>query len=136
MRKPQPNPIVLSFFGLWILWGFGYQTLWVRLMTNVEGTVVSAQDIPYPLAPARHGTEYMLRTPEGDTGRYVAGATDASLPRNIPVGSYIKKRRWQLSYEQDNHRIDDFSIPFYGAMLSAAVGILVWVAALSRQKPV
>jgi hypothetical protein len=135
MRKPQPNPIVLSLFGLWILWGFGYQTLWVRLMTRVEGTVVSARDIPYPLAPARHGTEYVLRTREGDTGRYVAGATDASLPRNIPVGSYITKQRWQLSYEQDNHRIDNFSIPFYGAMLSVAVGILVWAAALSRQKP-
>jgi hypothetical protein len=135
MHKPQPNPIVLSLFGLWILWGFGYQTLWVRLMTNVEGTVVSARDIPYPLAPARHGTEYMLRTPEGDTDRYVAGATDASLPRNIPVGRYIKKRRWQLSYEQDNHRIDDFSVLFYGAMLSAAVGILVWAAVLSQQKP-
>jgi len=135
MCKPQPNPIVLSLFGLWILWGFGYQTLWVRLMTTVEGTVVSARDIPYPLAPGRYGTEYVLRTREGDTGRYLAGATDASLPRSIPVGSYIKKQRWQLSYEQDNHRIDNFSTPFYGAMLSVAVAILVWAAALSRQKP-
>jgi hypothetical protein len=135
MRKPQPNPIMLSLFGLWILWGFGYQTLWARLMTNVEGTVVPARDIPYPLAPARHGTEYVLLTAKGDTDRYVAGATDASLPRNIPVGSYIKKRRWHLSYEQDTHRIYDFSIPFYVAILSAAVGVLVWAAALSRRKP-
>ena len=69
MRKPQPNPIVLSLFGLWILWEFGYQTLWVRLTTTVEGTVVSARDIPYPLSPARHGTEYVLLTPESDTAR-------------------------------------------------------------------
>ena len=23
-RKPQPKPIVLFVFGLWIIWGFGY----------------------------------------------------------------------------------------------------------------
>ena len=133
LRKPNPKPIVLFVFGLWILWGFGYETLWARLMTDVEGTVVSAQDTPSPLAPARHGTEYVVRSPDSRNIIYIAGATDASLPRNIPVGAYIKKQRWHLSYERDGQKIDDFSILFYAAILSAAVGSLVWGVKLNRE---
>lgn len=132
MHKPQPNPIVLFLFGLWILWGFGYETVWFRLMTHVEGTVVSAHDIL--LAPARHGTEYVFRTGEGRDISYLAGATDASLSRHIPVGSYVRKLRWHLCYGVDGQTINDFSVPFYAVMLSVAVGILVWAINLHRQE--
>jgi hypothetical protein len=124
--KLRPNPVVLIVFGLWILWGFGFETVGTRLMTNLEGTIISSQDIPYPPAPARHGTEYTFRTPDGENVRYIAGATDASLPRNIPVGTYIKKRRWSLSYERNGQKIDDFGTPFYAGFLSFAVACLVW----------
>jgi len=134
-HKPQqPKPALLIVFGLWILWGFGLQSLGKRLITNVEGTIISSQDIPYPLAPARHGTEYTVRTPEGSNFRYTAGATDASLPRNMPVGTYIKKQRWRHSYERNGHEIDDFSLPFYLAILSAAVALLVWGVKLNREQ--
>ena len=132
-RKPQPKPVVLIVFGMWILWGFGFESLGRRLMTSVEGTIISSQDIPYPLAPARHGTEYTLRTPDGSNVPYVAGATDASLPRNIPVGTYIKKQRFRLSYERNGQEINDFSLPFYAAILSAAVACLVWGVKLNRE---
>lgn len=132
-HKPQPKPVVLIVFGLWILWGFGFETLGSRLMTNVEGTIISSQDIPHPLAPARHGTEYTLRTPDGGNVRYTAGATDASLSRSIPVGTYIKKQRWRLSYELNGQEIDDFSLPFYASFLSVAVASLVWGVKLNRE---
>jgi hypothetical protein len=132
-RKPQPKPVVLIVFGLLILWGFGFETLGSRLMTNVEGTIISSQDIPYPLAPARHGTEYTLRTTDGGNARYIAGATDASLPRDIPVGTYIKKQRWHLTYECNGQEIDDFSLPVYTGVLFAAVACLIWGVKLSRE---
>jgi hypothetical protein len=132
-KPPQPKPVVLIMFGLWILWGFGLETLGSRLMANVEGTIISSRDIPYPLAPARHGTEYTLRTTDGSNVLYVAGATDATLPRYIPVGTYIKKRRWRLSYERNGHEIDDFALPFYAAFLSFGVASLIWGVKLSRE---
>jgi hypothetical protein len=96
VNRPEPNPIMLVLIALWILWGFGYQTLFTRLMTDVEGTVISTQDIPYPLAPARHGTEYVFKNPEGRTLNYIAGPTDASLPRSMPVGHLHQKTAWAL----------------------------------------
>jgi hypothetical protein len=124
--KLRPNPVVLIVFGLWILWGFGFETVGTRLMTNIEGTIISSQDVPYPLAPARHRTKYTFRTPDGGSVLYIAGATGASLPRNMPVGTYIKKQRWRLSYERDGQKIDDFGIPFYAGFLSVAVACLIW----------
>ena len=124
---------MLFVFGLWILWGFGYESLWARLVTNVEGIVISARDIPSPLAPARHGTEYVLRAADGRSVTYIAGATDASLARNMPIGTTIKKQRWHLSYERDGQKVEDFSIAFYAVTLSAAVGVLVWAVRLNLE---
>jgi hypothetical protein len=124
--KRRLNPIVLVLFALWIFWGFGYETLWKRLLTDVQGTVTSARILPYPLAPARHATEYTLARPDGQQQTYVAGATDASLPRDMSVGTHIVKRRWHVSYEKDGQRINDFSLLFYGLMLSVAAVCLYW----------
>ena len=124
---------MLIVVALWIFWGFGYETLWKRLTTNVEGTVVSAKDIP--VAPGRHGTEYILRSPDGGTIVYVAGPSDASLPRSMPVGTYIKKRLWHLSYERDGHQAQDFSVLFYATILAIAAGCLAWGVRLNRNQP-
>jgi hypothetical protein len=125
---------MLVVIALWILWGFGYQTLFTRLMADVDGTVISTQDIPYPLAPARHGTEYVFKNPEGRTVTYIAGPTDASLPRSMPVGTYIKKRRGHYSYERDGQHVDDFGIIFYLACLAIAISCLVWAGRLNRKQ--
>lgn len=134
LNKPQPNSIILVLFATWIVWGFGYQTLFTRLLTDVEGTVISTRDIPYPLAPARYGTEYVFKSPEGRTVSYIAGPTDASLPRSMPVGTYIKKRRWHFSYERNGQPVDQFGIILYLAFLAVAVGCLVWAAKLKRKQ--
>jgi hypothetical protein len=124
--KRRLNPTVLLLVALWIFWGFGYETLWKRLLTDVQGTVTSARSLPYPLAPARHATEYTFTGPDGQQQSYIAGPTDASLPRNMPVGTHIGKRRWRVSYERDGERVNDFSLLFYGLMLSVAAVCLYW----------
>jgi hypothetical protein len=133
LNKPKGRPIVLFALALWLFWGFGYQTVWRRLLMDVEGTVISARDVTSPLAPSRRGTEYVILSPAGRTIHYIAGATDASLSRDIPIGAHIKKQQWQLSYEQDGQRID-FPTPFYVVMLSIAVGIVVWGGRLKVQE--
>jgi len=134
LHKPRPNPTILIVFGLWILWGFGYETLYPRLVTDIEGTVVSVKDIPYAPAPARYGTEYIFRNSGGRTSQYTAGPTDASLSRSMPVGTYIRKQRWHFSYERNGQQVDDFGLYFYVALLAIAVGSLVWGARLKSNQ--
>jgi hypothetical protein len=127
MQNPKSNfkPIVLIFWSLWILWGFGYQTLWLRLTTECQGTIVSSQNIPPSRGP-RYVTQYTLNGLDGQTSEYIAGPTDASLPRSMPVGTHIRKERWHLSYERDGQRVDNFSVLFYAGILTIAVACLSW----------
>jgi hypothetical protein len=122
----KPNPIILGIWGLWILWGFGYQTFWTRLMTSAEGTVVSARQVPYPPAPARYHTEYELRTPGGAVVHYDAGGTDATLPRNIPLGTYVRKQRWHWSYEENEKNVNDAGYFFYVIAIIVGISCVAW----------
>ena len=124
LRKLGANPRIFFLLALWILWGSGYKMLW-NLRTEVEGTVISAKDIPWPLASGQHATEYLFRSPGGQTFPYVARPTDPSLPGSIAVGTYIKKQRWHLSYNKDGKQINDFGILFYAGSLTIAAGCLM-----------
>jgi hypothetical protein len=127
--RTGPTPIVLLLLGLWIVWGFGFQTVGARLEAHMDGVVISSRDIPVTRGP-RYATEYTLRGPDGQNQVYIAGATDASLPRSIPVGTYLKKRRWHLSYERNYQRVDDFPLLFYRVTLGIALGCVLWSAIL------
>ncbi|MGB2675763.1 MAG: hypothetical protein WAN12_01595 [Candidatus Acidiferrum sp.] len=120
-------------FSLWILYGFGYETLYQRLVTQVEGVIVSSRDVHSPNNP-RYATEYIVRAADGREAGYVAGASDASLPRSLPVGTTIKKRKWHLDYERDGEHVSDFPTALYVLTLGAAVAGLVWSIRLWRQQ--
>jgi hypothetical protein len=111
-------------FALFILWGFGYETLWPRLTTNIEGTVVSKEYLARNAWTHGYGTRYVIRKPDGSQLEYVAGATDASLSRTIPLGAELEKRKWELSYSVNGKRIKDFPASFYFAILGAALATL------------
>jgi len=98
MKPPNPKSVVFTLSALWILWGFGFQTLWVRYTTELEGVVVYSH---HTSRTPRYGTEYVIRDASGHDTHYVAGATDASLDRSIPVGSRIEKKWGQLGYALD-----------------------------------
>ena len=120
-----PKPMVLFLFALFILWGFGVETVGKRLRTQLDGTIVSSRDIP-PSRGSRYVTEYILRGSDGRETTYVAGPTDASLPRSMPVGTHLKKQRWALSYERNGERLDDFNSLFYVATQCIAIVLAGW----------
>lgn len=119
----QRLPVILIITAIWIFWGFGYETVWQRLTIKLDGVVVARQAVS---TAGRRGTIYVLRSPEGIDQEYIAGATDASLSRDIPVGTTIKKREWELSYEKNGVRITDFPTYAYSAMLGVAFACLFW----------
>jgi hypothetical protein len=131
--RATTNPVVLMLFGLFILYGFGYETLGARLWTELEGVVISSRDNPASRGP-RYATEYTIRVPDGRESTYIAGATDATLERNLPVGTYVRKRRWRVDYEINGQRVKDFGILFYGFMVCLGIGCIVWSAVISYRR--
>ena len=125
--------IALLLLALWIFWGFGYETVAKRLFSQVEGTVISRRNIAYSAAPARYSTEYVVCGHDGQNHSYVAGPTDASLPRTIPVGASVKKLRWHWSYEQNGQLTDEFGWVFYGVVLGMGAVSLVWSMMLGNR---
>jgi hypothetical protein len=129
----QTNPLVPLLAALWIGWGFGFSTIGSRLYQELDGVVISSQDVP-PTRDARYRTDYVLRGSDGSKYSYVAGATDASLPRSLPVGTHLTKRRWHLDYERDGQTIDDFPIAMYVIVIGIGLMCLRWSFSLWRHQ--
>lgn len=122
--KFRPSPIGIGVWSLWLLW-IALSPVWFRLNTSVEGEVISAQDIP-PTRGPRYATKYTLRGPDGRDVEYVAGATSGSLPRSIPVGTYLKKPKWTIYYERDGRQFDA-GVPWFSLVLTCfAISCLIW----------
>jgi hypothetical protein len=137
-RKPVHRNPVLFVAALYALWGFGYETVWDRFTTSVDGTVILANDKPTTGAP-RYATFYTLKDSNGKLTEYIAGATDASLPRSMPIGTSLHKARWELGYERNGTWVNAYSFTFYFVLLSIAVGYLLyaalmWILELKQRK--
>ena len=130
-RTAGPRPVALIAVALWIVWGFGYETVWQRLALERDGTVIARREIPRSWASHGTATAYVVRGADGRDQVYVRGATDASLPGNIPVGGDIEKRKWERSYSLNGGRIDDFPTCFCSAWCGVALTCALW-AVLQR----
>ena|SRR5437868_9745333 len=111
-------------FGLFILYGFDWDTVGRRLQINVVGTIVQKRDVPSTGAP-RYITEYVVRNDDGHEQVFSAGPTDGSLPRSMPVGTRIHKEPWHLDFVR-NGNVEQFPFIFYGVTLGIALSSIVW----------
>jgi hypothetical protein len=122
MMSFRDRRLFFLFFGLFILWGFGFHTVWARLMMDVHGVVTSSIDDPYRGA-SRYATTYNICSDDGRSMQYVAGPTDAALARSLPVGSRVEKSRWELDYRVDGQR-RSFPIGFYAVFIALGVWLV------------
>jgi hypothetical protein len=121
-------------FGAWLLF-MGGNELVGRLWIQVDGTIVSADTT----TGNRPVTRYVVRRSDGQNTDYVAGPTDASLPRRLPVGTVLHKERGHLSFALDGHEIGGFPVLMYGTLMLAGLGLEVlawrqWKIRISLQK--
>ena len=124
--KRNARLYILSLLSIGTLFAFGYLTVWKFLKIDVEGIVVSSRDVPSAGSP-QYVTDYVIRSSNGESHSYLAGPTDASLPRSMPVGTQIKKEPWSLYYER-NGQWHSFPFVFYSILLTASVCCLVYTA--------
>jgi hypothetical protein len=113
------TPYILIAWAFWLIWAFGYQAVWQRAKVELNGTVISSVDRPAKNAP-RYFSEYVVKSDAGLDQTYIAGPTDASLQRSLPVGTRVVKNRGELSYEI-NGSLVEFPKYFYGGVLAFAM---------------
>ncbi len=125
MGKKSPNYWIFLAAGIWILYGFGYETVWKYLNTEIDGTIIFSEDVPEKGA-ARYITNYVFRTPSGEDQKYTSGSTDGYLPRSMTNGTKIHKYRWHIGYEQNGQAIITFPWVFYSITIGIAFILIGW----------
>jgi hypothetical protein len=128
LRELAPGLLILIAIG--IFWTFGYNGLWHRLRLDVEGQVTARQDFPQTRYTHGPQTVYSLQRNDGSTFEYVATRVDPSLPRTIPIGAYIAKREWDVSYLLNGERVDDFPIIAYVVFLVVGSACIIGAGVL------
>jgi hypothetical protein len=128
LREAAPGILLLLAIGLF--WTFGYNGIWHRLQIDVEGTVTARQDLPQNKYTHGPTTLYTLRTSDGAFLEYTATRTDPSLPRTIPVGVNVTKRKGEMVYFLNGRRIDDFPLQAYVIFLGFGTAFLIGAGVL------
>jgi hypothetical protein len=129
MPLPRSNAFLLLAV---MAWSFGGSEIYRRGVFAVEGTLVSSTTTCVQPANNRCASEYVVLSSDGVRTSYVAGPTDASLPRDLPVGTVISKRRWSIDYFLNGQRVDDFPVMFYAVVMAFGVLCLcLWVMRFS-----
>ncbi len=105
-------------FAAWLVLMGSYEIVG-RLLIQVEGTIVSSETS----SGGRAATWYHVRGPDGRIREYIAGSTDKSLPTRMPVGTYIKKNKYELAYMRDGQKINDFQWAFYSILILAGLSL-------------
>jgi hypothetical protein len=126
--RPRPRYAVLLFSAGWMLF-IGIYDVVGRLLTEVEGTVTSSQTSKGP----RAATQYQILGSDGRIHEYIAGPTALSLPRRMPVGTQLKKTKYELAYTRDGVKIDDFPLLFYLVWVIGGLGLAIFVYIHSRR---
>jgi hypothetical protein len=127
--KPPATPVLMIVAGLWMMYVAGYATVLPRLLTDVNGVVTSSVDNPYRGA-ARYVSEYTILQKNHTVTYYIAGPSDSSLARGLPVGTTILKKKWALNYKINGHDARPFSEGVYLTVLLA--GIVSFLAGAYR----
>lgn len=129
--KPENIPIPLVF--VWLSWGpliilFGAITIAKRASIGVDGVVTRSDSSCEQTNQTRCVTSYTMKSLRtGQQTTYKAGFDDASLQKNLPVGTQIHKMQGQLTYEINGRQVDDFPLFFYGLCMMVGFAVVVGV---------
>ncbi|MBC3934047.1 hypothetical protein H8K47_01620 [Undibacterium sp. CY7W] len=122
------NPFVafLMFGGVLVL--MSISEIYGRASVEIAGVVINREVVCQQPSNNRCVTNYLIKNNSVERQFiYSAGPTDQSLPRNLLVGTELKKEKWKLQFEVDGKIINDFPIDFYvGLFVIGVGGIIIW----------
>lgn len=114
-------------FGI-LVCAFSVVGFYRRASIDLNGEVASSQTTCVQPQNNRCSTVYLVRGVNGAQQKYVAGFTDGSLPLRLPVGTYIEKKRWHVTYAINGRSINDFPSSFYGILFIVGLLLVGWSA--------
>jgi len=97
-----------------------------RAVIELDGRISSVATKCVEPQHNRCASVYVIEAENRSRKTYVAGPTDQSLRRDLPAGTYIQKRKWELGYRIDGTPIEDFPIVFYSGILALSIGCFAW----------
>ena len=112
-RESIPNLVPLAL----LIWLFAGHEIYQRAAVSLDGTVVSSETSCVQPYNNRCDTTYVVEGLDHTRSTYVAGPTDESLERRLPVGTFIRKDKWSLTYSVNGKKISDFPVVFYGGLM-------------------
>ncbi len=114
-----------------MIWFFLYNTL-NRALIELNGTIIESErtryhpDDPYSL---KYFCTYIIKTSDGEeTIQYVAHGNDITLARDLPVGTKIEKRKWEITYKINGEIVEDFNLRNY--RIIGCIGFFLVMAGL------
>jgi hypothetical protein len=123
VKKLKIEPFTLMCLWAGVLFiNLGVGEIWSRASISLDGTIISSNTLCAPDNQYRCTSTYILRSNQsGQEVQYQARGNDASLPKNLPIGTRINKAKYLLAYEINGQINDDFPVAFYE--IFAAVGL-------------
>jgi hypothetical protein len=104
--------------------------IYQRAVIQLDGTVISSQTTCVQPENNRCATVYIVEGLNGSKTTYIAGPTDHSLLRRLPVGTEIVKGKWSLNYSIDQKINKGFPTKLYFALLGIGLCCAVSLVAL------
>jgi len=125
--------IVSSVWGVLMIY-FSVSTIFSRALIEVNGTIIKTKKEPYfpdQLRETRYACIYTIESSSGDgTIQYIAHQNDITLAQDLPIGTRIEKKKWEITYKLNNEVIEDF--PTEGYIHIGCLGILLVLISIIR----
>jgi hypothetical protein len=122
-RTPQAYMfLIVPIFGAL----FCGSELYQRARIELNGTVVASDTTCMQPQNNRCATTYVLENAAHLREMYVAGPTDHSLPRRLPIGTTVVKKKWSMSYWLNGRHVNDFPVQFYAWVFLTSVCVGWW----------
>lgn len=125
----QKYSILILFVGF-VDFIFFISVINARKNIDISGTVIKSNKVILDKSNNdRYGTEYTIKTNNGNEISYEADNNDNSLQRDLSIGTFIDKKRGNLDYTVNGKIIRDFPKGFYlgGMKISITIMILGFV---------
>ena len=119
----------LLFFGM-MMSLLAASEIYQRAVIHLDGTIISSQTTCVQPENNRCATVYIVESRNGSKTTYIAGPTDDSLLRRLPVGTEIVKGKWSLNYSVDQKLNRGFPTKFYFILLGVGLCCAVSSVAL------
>ena len=107
--------------------------LYGRATIELNGVVVSSDTSCMQPWSNRCATKYVIEAADHSKALYIAGPSDDSLRRRLPVGTELVKEKWKFWYLVNGQRIDDFGLTGYLCLAGFGLALLRWHFMYERQ---